>query len=65
MNRKSTRKLRTTTKQDLRPDLNPFDHALWGVLETITNSTSHAKIGSLKTAIEAMQIISKTLETVI
>ena len=37
------------------PDLNPFDCAIWGILEEEkkkTNATSHANIGSLKTAIE-------------
>ena len=44
--------VRTAIKQDLSPDLNPFDYAIWGVLENKTNPTSHRNIGSLKIALE-------------
>ena len=40
----------TAIKQDLYPNLNPLDYALWDVLENKTNATSHSNIGSLKTA---------------
>ena len=33
------------------PDLNPLNHAIWGVFENKTNANSHPNIGSLKTAI--------------
>ena len=54
MNWKASRKLwGQRIKQDLNPDLNPLDNAIWGVLETKTNATSHPNIGSFnKTAIE-------------
>ena len=53
MSWKSTKKpVRIPIKRDLRPDNNPFDYAIWGVLENKTNATSHTNIGSLKTAIE-------------
>ena len=52
MNWKSTRKLRTAIKQDLSPELNPLDYAIWGILEKKTNATSHPNIGLLKAAIE-------------
>ena len=42
------RKLMIAIKQDLSPDLNPVDYAIWGILENKTNATSH--VGSLKTA---------------
>ena len=42
---------RTAIKQDLSPDLKPFDYTIWGVLENKTYATSHPNIGSLKTAI--------------
>ena len=42
----------TTIKQDLSPDNNPLDYAIWGLLENNTNATSHSNIGSLNTAIE-------------
>ncbi len=38
--------LRIAIKQDLSPDLNPLDYAIWGVLENKTNATSHPNIGS-------------------
>ena len=38
-------------KQDLNPGLKPLDYAIWGVLESKSNTTSHSNIGSLKTAI--------------
>ena len=44
--------MRTTIKQDLNPDINPLDYAIWGVLEDQTKATSHLNIGSLKTAVE-------------
>ena len=44
--------MRTAIKQDLSPDLNPFDYAVWDVLESKTKATSHLNIGSLKTAIK-------------
>ena len=44
--------VQTTINQDLSPDLNPLDYAIWGVLENKTNAISHSNIGSLKTAIE-------------
>ena len=44
--------VRTAIKEDLSPDLDPLDYAIWGVLESKTNATSHWNIGSLKTAIE-------------
>ena len=44
--------VRTVIKQDLSPDLNSLDHAIEGVLENKTNTTSRPTIGSLKIAIE-------------
>ena len=44
--------VRTAIKQDLSPDLNLFDYAIWSVLENKINEFSHANIGSLKTALE-------------
>ena len=44
--------VRTVIEQDLSPDLNSLDYALWGVLENKTNETSHRNIDSLKFAIE-------------
>ena len=44
--------VRTVIKQDLSPDVNPLDDAIWVVLENETNTTSHPNIGSLKTVIE-------------
>ena len=41
----------TAIKQNLSPDLNPLDYAIWGILEN-KNATSHPNIGSLKSAIE-------------
>ena len=32
--------------------LNPFDYAIWSILENKTNATSHPKIGLLKFPIE-------------
>ena len=40
--------VRTAIKQDLRPDFDPFDYAIWGVLENQTDTTSHLN----KTTIE-------------
>ena len=37
--------VRTAIKQDLSPDLKPLDYTIWGILENITNSTSHPNIG--------------------
>ena len=42
----------TVVKEDLSPNLSPFNCAIWGVLENKTNATSHPYIGSLKTVIE-------------
>ena len=48
MNWKSTKKtVRTAIKQDLSTDFNPFDYAMWGVLENKMNATSHPNMGSL------------------
>ena len=44
--------VRTAIKQDLSPDHNPLDYAIWSILEIETNATSHPNIGSLKTATE-------------
>ena len=44
--------MRTAIKQDISPDLNPLDYALWGVLLNKTNATSHPNNGSLKTVTE-------------
>ena len=44
--------VRTVIKQDLSPDRNPFNYAIWGVLENKTNATSHPNIGLLKTTVE-------------
>ena len=44
--------MRTAIKQDLSPDLNPFDYAIKGILENKTNAISHLNIGLLKTAFE-------------
>ena len=44
--------VRTTIEQDLSPDLNLLDYAIWGFLENKTNATSYPNIGSLKTATE-------------
>ena len=43
---------KTAIKQNLRPDHNPLDYAIWDVLENKTNATSQPNIDSLKTAIE-------------
>ena len=44
--------VRTTIKQDLSPDRNPLDYAIWGISENKTNATSHPGICLLKNAIE-------------
>ena len=44
--------MRTAIKQDLNPNFNPLDYAIWGVLDKKTSATSHPNIVSLKTAIE-------------
>ena len=44
--------VKTAIKQDLSPDLSHLHYVIWGILENKTNATSHANIGSLKTAIE-------------
>ena len=44
--------VKTAIKYNLSPNLNPIDHAIWGVLENETNATSHPNIGSLKIVIE-------------
>ena len=51
MNWKAMRKLRTAIKQDLSPEYNPLDYAIYGVSENKTNTTFHPNIGSLKTDI--------------
>ena len=38
-------------KQDLSPDLNPLDYAIWGVLENKIKVTPYPNIGLLKTGI--------------
>ena len=42
----------TAIKQDLSPNLNPLDYAIWDILENKTNVNSHQNIGSFKTVIE-------------
>ena len=44
--------VRTSIEQDLRPDLNLLDYAIWGILENKTNATFHENIGLCKTTIE-------------
>ena len=44
--------VRMVIKQDLNPDLNSLDYAIWSILENKTNAISHPNIGFLKTAIE-------------
>ena len=44
--------VRTAITQDLNPDLNTIDFAIWDVLENKTNATSLLDIGLLKTAIK-------------
>ena len=44
--------VRRVIKQVPRPEHNPLDYAIWGVLGNKTNLTSHPNIGSIKTAIE-------------
>ena len=45
--------MKTAIKQNLSPDLNPFDYAIWGIVENKTkNAISHPNIGSLKTTVE-------------
>ena len=44
--------VRTATKLDLRPDVNPLDYAVWGIFGNKTNATFQPNIGSLNTAIE-------------
>ena len=44
--------VRTAIKQDLSWGLNPFDYAMWGVLENKTNATSYPNIDLLKNTIE-------------
>ena len=44
--------VRIANKQDLNPDFNPLDFAIWSILENKTNATYRLNIGSLKTAIE-------------
>ena len=44
--------VRTEIKQDIRLDLKLLDYAIWGVLENITNATSHPNICSIKTVTE-------------
>ena len=42
----------TAIKQELSPDLNPFDYAFGDILENKTNASSHPNISSLKAGIE-------------
>ena len=44
--------VRAAIKQDLSPDLNSLDYAIWGVLDNKTNATSHPNFGLHKTATE-------------
>ena len=44
--------VRTEAKQNLSPDRNLLDYAMWGALENKTNATSCPNIGLLKIAIE-------------
>ena len=44
--------VRTEIKQDLNPELDPFDYAIQAVLENKTHAHFYPNIGSLKTAIE-------------
>ena len=44
--------VRTVIKQDLSPDLNSLDYAIWAVLENKTNATPHPNIGSFRTAMK-------------
>ena len=44
--------MRTAIKQDLIPDHNLPDYAIWDILENKTNATRHPNIGSLKTEVE-------------
>ena len=41
-----------TIKQNLSPDINPLDCAIWGILENKTNATSYQNIGLIKTTIK-------------
>ena len=51
--------VKTAIKQFLSPDLKLLGHAIWSVLENKRNATSHPNIGSLKTAMEEWNKISK------
>ena len=44
--------MKIVIKQDLCPDFKPFDYAIWGVLESEKNATSHPNFGSLRRVIE-------------
>ena len=44
--------VRRAIKQDLSPDHNTLDFAIWSFLENKTNATSNRNIGSLKTAFD-------------
>ena len=44
--------MKIAIKQDLSLDLNPFDYAIWGILENKANATFHPNISSFKTAVE-------------
>ena len=44
--------VRIAIKQDLSPDFNPLDYAIWGVSKNKTNATSHPNIGLIKTTFE-------------
>ena len=62
-------KVHKNIKQDLSPDLNLLDYAIWGILENKTNATSQPNIGlllrrngikCLKNYFEGMQIVLMT-----
>ena len=44
--------VRIAIKQDLSPDINPLDYAIWDILENKINAASHPNISSLKTTTE-------------
>ena len=51
--------VRIAIKQDLNPDLNPLDYAIWGILEDKTNATSqlliHLRLLLRKNGIESLK----------
>ena len=40
--------VKTAIEQDLKPDLNHFDYAIWDILENKTNATSDPNIGGAR-----------------